>query len=225
MYGRWVRGLSGALWVSSGLGLCACGEAKSNPESAGAGAPTTDGGGVNGGAGGSATGHAGGGNAGAVSTSAGQTGGGATSDPVLCGGAYASECASEKVCSFDTTCGTVGSCVRKPSSCDEQDLPTCACDGKTYANPCEARKAGVAPQHDGACDEASQFMCGPYRCEQGQYCVDKGADGDTIWRYACLSLPEACAGTASCACLGKVKACFTGHDCAVNGTSVTATCQ
>jgi hypothetical protein len=208
--------------MSLGLGVCACGEATSSPEGPTAGASTT-GGSVNGGADGGGAGRGSGGSA-AVSGSAGQTSGG-DSDPVLCGGAYASECAAQKLCSFDSTCGTVGSCIRKPGSCGDLDQPTCGCDGKTYANECEARRAGMARQHEGACDETSQFACGPYRCEKGQYCVDKAADGDSVWRYACLTLPEACAGTASCECLGKVKACFTGHDCAVTGTGVTATCK
>ena len=205
-------------------GLLGCGDVESRtPDQAGGTTATGDSGGAD--ADVSRAGHAGAANAGASSSAGHTSGGAAASAPTLCGGAYARECAANSMCLFDTTCGSVGSCVRKPSRCDNVGQPTCGCDGVTYGNPCEARSAGVAPQHDGACVETTQFSCGPYRCAKGNYCLDKGADGDVLWRYACVSLPSACAGESSCACLGDVKACFGGHDCAVTGTSVTATCK
>lgn len=164
-----------------------------------------------------ATGNAGGGGAGASTDG--------SSDPVLCGGAYAQPCAAGKLCVFDTTCGTVGHCVPEPSACDAVSAPVCGCDGEPYANDCEARRADVAVQHAGPCDAVTQFACGPFQCSQGTYCLDKSADGDVLWPYACLTLPAACSGTASCKCLGDVKACFGGYDCAASGVGVTATCK
>jgi hypothetical protein len=221
MRGLWVCGWLGLVLVLRGL--LACGDVETRTDQAGGTTTTSGSGGAD--ADTSRAGRAGVGTAGAASGVAGHTSGGAASAPTLCGGAYTRECAADSLCVFDTTCGSVGSCVRKPSSCDNVGQPTCGCDGVTYGNPCEARSAGVAPQQDGACAAATQFSCGPYQCAEGNYCLDKGADGDVLWRYACVNLPAACAGTGSCACLGDVKACFGGHDCAPTGTSVTATCK
>lgn len=230
----WLGGLLGILATAGAWG---CGDATSNrPAIGGAGGmasntSASDAGG-NGTAGHATAGSTAGGNAGgssAGSASAGASGaaqaGSANTDPILCGGAYPRECATDKLCAFDTGCGTVGHCTRKPTSCDKIGEPTCGCDGKTYGNPCEAERAGIALQHDGACDDAAQFTCGPYACAKGTYCIDKGAKREAVWRYACVTLPAACAGEPSCDCLGDVKSCFVGHDCAVTGAGVTATCQ
>ncbi|CAN92310.1 hypothetical protein predicted by Glimmer/Critica [Sorangium cellulosum So ce56] len=144
-------------------------------------------------------------------------------DPILCGGAYPSECADGKLCLFDSGCGTVGHCVRKPEGCDGNYAPVCGCDGTTYSNDCEARTAGVTPNGGGEC--GSLFDCGPYRCDPGSYCVDKADDADGPWRYACIALPSTCNGVASCDCVADVGGCFTGFTCMPSGGSITLTCE
>ena len=196
-------------WVSSlVLGLVSCGEADSKEPS------------VNGGGSAGANSTSGGSSAG---TNAG-TGGG-LSAPVLCGGGYPRECVTDDVCVFDTGCGTVGQGTRKNPAGDKSLVPVCGCDGKTYSNACEARRAGVSPQRDGECDVPSQFSCGPYACAKGQYCFDKGRDTADLWRYACLALPEACAGTPSCECLANIKSCIVGSQCGTAGSSGCGMCQ
>jgi hypothetical protein len=42
-------------------------------------------------------------------------------------------------------------CVRVPDFCNMAIIPVCGCDGKTYNNDCERRRAKAQKSHDGAC--------------------------------------------------------------------------
>jgi hypothetical protein len=48
-----------------------------------------------------------------------------------------------------------GTCVAKPDQCILRKgvfyIPECGCNGVTYANDCERRKAGVSMAHKGKC--------------------------------------------------------------------------
>jgi Kazal-type serine protease inhibitor domain len=46
---------------------------------------------------------------------------------------------------------TAGTCVKAPDFCMRVSRPVCGCNGKTYANECDARKAKVAIDTTGAC--------------------------------------------------------------------------
>ena len=48
-------------------------------------------------------------------------------------------------------CEDEGVCAIRPESCTDHVERVCGCDGETYTNPCEARRAGASIAHEGAC--------------------------------------------------------------------------
>jgi hypothetical protein len=72
-----------------------------------------------------------------------------------CGGPSKITCNSALYCQLPAgQCGApdaAGTCLKAPDFCMRVSRPVCGCNGKTYPNECEARKARVAIDTTGAC--------------------------------------------------------------------------
>ena len=77
-----------------------------------------------------------------------------------CGGIAAIQCDAGLACQYEAgQCGTAdlgGTCTRVPERCPPEGQQVCGCNGTTYANECELMKAGVPPDHQGACSTTGQ---------------------------------------------------------------------
>jgi hypothetical protein len=120
-------------------------------------------------------------------------------------------CGAGEYCDYGRdTCGIAdeqGTCKPRPMACDDVLIPTCACDGKVYGNPCEANAQGSDSSNAGGCapPDAGSFACGPTFCAKNQqYCQMTGSDiGGEPDSYMCVNYPAACMVPATCACLAN----------------------
>lgn len=76
-------------------------------------------------------------------------------DGEVCGGIQGLPCEQGQFCEQEAgSCSAAdlqGVCVDIPEVCTQQYDPVCGCDGETYGNDCERRRAGVQKDHDGEC--------------------------------------------------------------------------
>jgi hypothetical protein len=72
-----------------------------------------------------------------------------------CGGPDKITCNSALYCQLPvgqcSNADAAGTCVKAPDFCMRVSRPVCGCNGKTYANECDARHAKMAIDTQGAC--------------------------------------------------------------------------
>ena len=103
----------------------------------------------------------------------------------------------------------------------------CGCDGKNYASPCEAARAGMDISSNASCPEPTGlFRCGWGYCQHNvQYChAQVGGAITNPGSYVCYALPAACGGVPSCACVAGSATISTICNTNANG-DVTATLE
>lgn len=65
------------------------------------------------------------------------------------------DCGEDEFCDHGPACDTGradGECVPKPTSCLDDEVEACGCDGETYSSACEANAAGVSVATEGTCE-------------------------------------------------------------------------
>ncbi len=77
-----------------------------------------------------------------------------------CGGILGDTCGANEYCSYlpGALCGAADAtafCQTRPPSCDVDESPVCACDGKTYPSFCDAAMHGLGIYANGACDNSA----------------------------------------------------------------------
>jgi hypothetical protein len=70
-------------------------------------------------------------------------------------GAHHRSCGGAEYCQFSPgschAARATGVCRAKPQVCPDVFITVCGCDGKVYANTCQANRAGVSVAHLGYC--------------------------------------------------------------------------
>lgn len=119
-----------------------------------------------------------------------------------CGSLAGEQCAAGEYCAFplEAQCGVAdgeGVCTKVPSACDDIYQPVCGCDGKDYANECEAAGAGVSVAKQGKCDDPVGTSCGGFSgrtCKDGEFCsyAPDAQCGAADQPGVCTPIPKAC---------------------------------
>lgn len=147
----------------------------------------------------------------------------------VCGGMQGIECDEGQFCRLPRgMCDTAdlqGVCAEIPEACPRVWLPVCGCDGETYANECEAARAGAQIDHAGPCP--NQLACRSNEdCPDAFYCQFRinqcGGDPNSVdaAQGVCLPRPLGCPDVWApvCGCDGQTHS--NACDAAAAGVSI-----
>ena len=94
-------------------------------------------------------------------------------------GAPSLDCGKGNYCKLPagSGCQGKGMCSPKPKGCTKQYEPVCACDGKTYGNPCMADSVGVNIKSKGKCGTTNP--CATVKCGDSNPCTQNTCNPKT----------------------------------------------
>ena len=141
----------------------------------------------------------------------------------VCGGNTGLVCEDGSFCETRAGCddSQIGRCKEVPDTCSGDYEPVCGCDGVTYSNDCERRRAGVALDRTGRCDGSSVECSDNADCLDDEFCSKPSRGEDSCESMGeCELRPEACVMSLDpvCGCDGVTY----DNECEANasGTSV-----